>query len=111
MFAMTDGEWTFPAWFIILALIVIFALVFVPWLSLAYWAGRVAERKGRSFGGYFILGLVMYPLSFATAVQFESQLPCMLMLPLPILSAYLVDDRRYVHRSPNSRWVPGQHVE
>jgi hypothetical protein len=29
------------------------------WLGLAFWAGSIASGKGRSFGGFFVLGLVL----------------------------------------------------
>ena len=37
------------------------------WVALAFWPARVAERKGHSFLGYFILSLFFFPLSLIMA--------------------------------------------
>ena len=29
------------------------------WAAIAYWAGYIARKKGRSFGGFFALGLLL----------------------------------------------------
>ena len=53
---------------------VIVAVVFIcVWVALAFWPARVAERKGHSFWGYFILSLFFFPLA--------------------LIMAYVVDDR------------------
>lgn len=44
------------------------AVVFLAiWISLAFWPARVADRKGHSFFGYFILSLFFFPLSLLMA--------------------------------------------
>jgi len=47
--------------------------VFV-WILIAFWPARVADRKGHSFFGYFLLSLVFFPLA--------------------LIMAYMVSDRR-----------------
>jgi hypothetical protein len=37
------------------------------WVALAFWPARVADRKGHSFFGYFILSLFFFPLSLLMA--------------------------------------------
>jgi hypothetical protein len=52
--------------------VVVIAAVCI-WVALAFWPARVADRKGRSFFGYFVLSLFFFPLA--------------------LLMAYLVEDR------------------
>ena len=49
----------------------IWLLLAVVWVALAFWPARVAGRKGHSFLGYFILSLFFFPLALimAYAVQ------------------------------------------
>jgi Zn-dependent protease with chaperone function len=47
---------------------------FIIWIAIAFWPARVADRKGHSFFGYFVLSLFFFPLS--------------------LLMAYMVSDRR-----------------
>jgi hypothetical protein len=37
------------------------------WIALAFWPARVADRKGHSFFGYFVLSLFFFPLSLIVA--------------------------------------------
>jgi amino acid transporter len=37
------------------------------WVALAFWPARVADRKGHSFLGYFILSLFFFPLALIMA--------------------------------------------
>jgi hypothetical protein len=37
------------------------------WVALAFWPARVADRKGHSFFGYFLLSLLFFPLSLIMA--------------------------------------------
>ena len=47
---------------------VLAAIVFLCiWVALAFWPARVAERKGHSFLGYFILSLFFFPLALLMA--------------------------------------------
>ena len=49
-------------------------LFLIIWIALAFWPARVADRKGHSFFGYFILSLFFFPLA--------------------LIMAYMVRDRR-----------------
>lgn len=40
---------------------------FIIWVAIAFWPARVADRKGHSFFGYFLLSLVFFPLSLIMA--------------------------------------------
>jgi hypothetical protein len=55
---------------------ILWIILAIIWLALAFWPARVAGRKGHSFIGFFILSLFFWPLS--------------------LLLAYLVRDRRAV---------------
>jgi hypothetical protein len=37
------------------------------WIAIAFWPARVADRKGHSFFGYFLLSLVFFPLALIMA--------------------------------------------
>jgi hypothetical protein len=37
------------------------------WIALAFWPARVADRKGHSFFGYFVLSLFFFPLALIMA--------------------------------------------
>jgi hypothetical protein len=41
---------------------VVLLVVLAVWIGPAYLAGRVADRKGRSFGLYMVAGLLIGPL-------------------------------------------------
>lgn len=58
-------------------LVVVLAII---WICLAFWPARVADRKGHSFLGYFILSLFFWPLA--------------------LIVAYLVADRTRVVQGP-----------
>jgi len=49
-------------------------LLVVIWIAIAFWPARVADRKGHSFFGFFILSLFFFPLA--------------------LIVAYMVSDRR-----------------
>ncbi len=51
----------------------LFILLAVLWIAIAFWPARVAARKGHSFFLYFLFSLVFFPLA--------------------LLVAYMVDDR------------------
>lgn len=51
----------------------LYILLVVLWIAIAFWPARVAARKGHSFFLYFIFSLVFFPLA--------------------LLVAYMVDDR------------------
>jgi hypothetical protein len=37
------------------------------WIAIAFWPARVADRKGHSFFGYFLLSLLFFPLALIMA--------------------------------------------
>ena len=37
------------------------------WVAIAFWPARVADRKGHSFFGYFLLSLLFFPLALIMA--------------------------------------------
>ena len=39
----------------------------VIWIAIAFWPARVADRKGNSFFGYFVLSLFFFPLALIMA--------------------------------------------
>jgi hypothetical protein len=39
----------------------------ILWVAIAFWPARVADRKGHSFLGYFILSLFFFPLALILA--------------------------------------------
>ena len=47
--------------------IIVWILFAFIWLALAFWPARVADRKGHSFFGYFILSLFFFPLALLMA--------------------------------------------
>ena len=51
----------------------LYILLVVLWIAIAFWPARVAARKGHSFFLYFLFSLVFFPLA--------------------LLVAYMVDDR------------------
>jgi hypothetical protein len=46
---------------------VLAVLALAIWIAIAFWPARVAERKGHSFAGYFILSLFFFPLALVMA--------------------------------------------
>lgn len=45
----------------------------IIWVAIAFWPARVAERKGHSFLGYFVLSLFFFPLSLIMAYAVEDR--------------------------------------
>ena len=43
---------------------IVFACI---WVAIAFWPARVADRKGHSFFGYFLLSLLFFPLALVMA--------------------------------------------
>ena len=48
-------------------------IVAIIWISLAFWPARVADRKGHSFFGYFVLSLVFFPLALLMAYMSQDR--------------------------------------
>ncbi len=45
----------------------------VIWIALAFWPARIADRKGHSFFGYFVLSLVFFPLALIIAFMLKDR--------------------------------------
>jgi hypothetical protein len=45
----------------------VWIIVAIVWIALAFWPARVADRKGHSFIGFFILSLICWPLALVVA--------------------------------------------
>ena len=48
-------------------------LAVVIWVAIAFWPARVADRKGHSFFGYFLLSLVFFPLALIMAYMVQDR--------------------------------------
>jgi len=48
-------------------------VVGVLWIALAFWPARVADRKGHSFLGFFVLSLFFFPLSLLIAYMVQDR--------------------------------------
>jgi preprotein translocase subunit SecG len=53
-------------------LVLAVAFLFI-WVALAFWPARVADRKGHSFLGYFILSLFFFPLALLMAYMTQDR--------------------------------------
>ncbi|MFL5867927.1 MAG: hypothetical protein ACJ766_12590 [Thermoleophilaceae bacterium] len=47
--------------------IILWIVLACIWVAIAFWPARVADRKGHSFFGYFILSLFFFPLALIMA--------------------------------------------
>ena len=47
--------------------IVASVLGLIIWIAIAFWPARVADRRGHSFFGYFVLSLFFFPLALIMA--------------------------------------------
>ena len=47
----------------------------VIWIAIAFWPARVADRKGHSFFGYFLLSLLFFPLALIMAYMVSDRSP------------------------------------
>jgi hypothetical protein len=45
----------------------VWIIVAIVWIALAFWLAQVADRKGHSFIGFFILSLICWPLALVVA--------------------------------------------
>ena len=48
-------------------MIILWILAIAIWIALAFWPARVADRKGHSFFGYFLLSILFFPLALIMA--------------------------------------------
>jgi hypothetical protein len=58
------------AWEVVMLLWIIFVVI---WVAIAFWPARVADRKGHSFFGYFLLSLVFFPLALIMAYMVQDR--------------------------------------
>jgi hypothetical protein len=58
------------AWEVVMLL---WILAVVIWVAIAFWPARVADRKGHSFFGYFLLSLVFFPLALIMAYMVQDR--------------------------------------
>jgi hypothetical protein len=47
----------------------------IIWIALAFWPARVANRKGHSFIGFFLLSLIFWPLALVVAYLVRDRRP------------------------------------
>jgi hypothetical protein len=45
----------------------------IIWIAIAFWPARVADRKGHSFFGYFVLSLFFFPLALIMAYMVQDR--------------------------------------
>ncbi len=48
-------------------LFLLWILLVIIWIAIAFWPARVAGRKGHSFIGYFIFSLFFFPAALIVA--------------------------------------------
>jgi hypothetical protein len=48
-------------------MILLWILIAIVWIVIAFWPARVAARKGHSFLGYFVFSLFFFPAALITA--------------------------------------------
>ena len=58
------------AWEVVMLL---WILAVVIWVAIAFWPARVADRKGHSFFGYFLLSLLFFPLALIMAYMVQDR--------------------------------------
>jgi energy-coupling factor transporter transmembrane protein EcfT len=46
---------------------ILWIILAIIWIALAFWPARVAHRKGHSFIGFFLLSILFFPLSLIMA--------------------------------------------
>jgi hypothetical protein len=52
---------------------ILFVILAIIWVALAFWPARVAARKGHSFLGYFIFSLFLWPVALIVAYVVEDR--------------------------------------
>jgi hypothetical protein len=53
--------------------LVLFVILAVIWVAIAFWPARVADRKGHSFLGYFIFSLFFFPAALIAAYMVQDR--------------------------------------
>ena len=55
--------------------IIVWIILAIIWVALAFWPARVASRKGHSFIGFFILSVFFWPLALIVAYLVKDRRP------------------------------------
>ena len=64
-------------------MVVLWILIAIVWVALAFWPARVAGRKGHSFLGYFIFSLFFWPAALIVAYLVEDRTTLVRDRPAP----------------------------
>jgi hypothetical protein len=56
-------------------MIILWIIAIAIWIGLAFWPARVADRKGHSFFGYFLLSIFFFPLALIMAYMVQDRTP------------------------------------
>ena len=56
-------------------MIILWIIGIAIWIAIAFWPARVADRKGHSFFGYFVLSLFFFPLALIMAYMVHDRTP------------------------------------
>ena len=54
---------------------ILWIILAIIWIALAFWPARVAHRKGHSFIGFFLLSILFFPLSLIMAYAVRDRRP------------------------------------
>ena len=54
---------------------ILWIILAIIWIAIAFWPARVANRKGHSFIGFFILSLIFWPLALIAAYAVKDRRP------------------------------------
>jgi hypothetical protein len=54
---------------------ILWIILAIIWVAIAFWPARVANRKGHSFIGFFILSLIFWPLALILAYAVRDHRP------------------------------------
>ena len=54
---------------------ILWIILAIIWIAIAFWPARVANRKGHSFIGFFILSLICWPLALIVAYAVRDRRP------------------------------------
>jgi hypothetical protein len=57
------------------SMIILWIIGIAIWIAIAFWPARVADRKGHSFFGYFLLSLFFFPLALIMAYMVQDRTP------------------------------------
>ena len=54
---------------------IVWIILAIIWIALAFWPARVASPKGHSFVGFFIFSLICWPLALIVAFLVKDHRP------------------------------------